>query len=97
MTTSLATLLEIAAQRGCACGIRPCLVHYAEQQRRSGAGQLKKTTQPEQEEFYAQQGRHDSGGSSREQHSDAGVRGDDRGNRDRPGKAVRKPARGAKR
>lgn len=90
-------LLAVAAQKGCACGLRPCLVHYAEQRRQDGAEVLKKTTQREQEEFYVKEpDQNNPGGSPHREGGrkprDAGVRRDGPVNRSGPRKAVRKPA-----
>lgn len=98
----LDTLLAVAEQKGCACGLRPCLIHYAEQQRQIGAGYLKKTTQGEQAEFYVTEpDRNNPGGSSHREGGrkpgDAGVRRDGHGDRGGSGTAVRKPARKPKR
>lgn len=98
----LDTLLAVAAQKGCACGLRLCLIHYAEQQRQEGAGVLKKTSQGEQAEFYVTESdRNNSGRSSHRESGrkpgDTGVRRNGPVNRGGPGKAVRKPAREPKR
>jgi len=96
MTALLDILLATAEKKGCACGLRPCLIHFAEQKRQDGAGYLQKSTEKKEEEFYAprQQDRNNSGGSSHRdvggQPGNAGVSRNGGGDRNRPGKAVRK-------